>query len=122
MRKQNGKQSLRTNATAKNEPIFLQLLKDAGLPVPAKEVVMAKGRRFRIDYAWEECRLGIEIQGGVFTRGAHGSIYGILSGYKKSNVAAEHGWTLMYFLPSEMHSMETINQIKRAFQWKQMNG
>jgi hypothetical protein len=117
-----GKQSLKNNNTLKNEAQFFELLSIADLPLPAKEVIMIQGRRYRVDYAWASMRLGIEIQGGVFTRGAHGSIYGILQGYKKSNDAAQHGWTLMYYLPSEMLKPETIIAIKKAFEWKLENG
>ena len=119
---QKGKQSLNNNATTKNEAKFFELLTLAGLPLPAKEVIMIQGRKYRVDYAWHSLRLGIEIQGGVFTRGAHGSVYGILQGYKKSNDAAQHGWTLMYYLPSEMLKPETVIAIKRAFEWKLENG
>lgn len=117
-----GKQSLKNNNTLKNEAQFFELLSIAGLPLPAKEVIMIQGRKYRVDYAWASMRFGIEIQGGVFTRGAHGSIYGILQGYKKSNDAAQHGWTLMYYLPSEMLKPETIIAIKKAFEWKLENG
>lgn len=117
-----GKQPLKANATLKNEEQFFQLLSIAGLPLPAKEVIMITGRKYRVDYAWPSMRFGVEIQGGVFTRGAHGSIYGILQGYKKSNDAAQHGWTLMYYLPSEMLKPETIIAIKKAFEWKLENG
>lgn len=117
-----GKQPLKANATLKNEAQFFQLLSIAGLPLPAKEVIMIQGRKYRVDYAWPSMRFGVEIQGGVFTRGAHGSIYGILQGYKKSNDAAQHGWTLMYYLPSEMLKPETIIAIKKAFEWKLENG
>lgn len=120
--KRKGRQSLKSNATTKNELIFLALLQQEGLPLPTKEVVMISGRRYRVDYAWAELRLGIEIQGGVFTRGAHGSIYGILQGYKKANDAAANGWTLMYFLPSQMLETATITLIKKAYEWKTTNG
>lgn len=122
MAKQAGRQSLKANTTLKNEPLFFELLAIAGMPKPEKEVKMIDKRRYRIDYAWPAIKLGIEIQGGVFTRGAHGSIYGILAGYKKANDACEHGWSIMYYLPSEMLTTETINQIKRAYQWKLANG
>lgn len=117
-----GKQSLKTNNTAKNESLFFALLISQGLPLPEKEVKMIDGRRYRIDYAWPDLRLGVEIQGGVYTRGAHGSITGILQGYKKSNDAALYGWTLLYFTPAEMKSLTTINHIKKVYQWKTTNG
>lgn len=122
MKQQKGKQSLKDNATTKNEMIFMAALESVGLPRPIKEVVMIKGRRYRVDYAWPDIRLGVEIQGGVFTRGAHGSVYGILQGYKKANDAAANGWSLMYFLPSEMLKTDTLTSIKKAYEWKRQNG
>lgn len=117
-----GKENLRTNATKRNEKVFLLLIKEAGLPEPQMEVKMVDKRRFRIDYAWPDIKLGVEIQGGVYTRGAHGSIYGILSGYTKANIAACNGWRLLYYTPQQMTSNETINQIREAYQWSKQNG
>lgn len=55
------------------------------------------GRRFRADFAWPAARLLAEVQGGVFSRQAHGSITGILADIERGNLAAINGWRVLRF-------------------------
>lgn len=52
----------------------------------------ASPRLFRADFAHVSSRLLIELEGGVFTRGAHGSVSGILSDMERSRIASAGWW------------------------------
>jgi hypothetical protein len=88
-------------------------LEGAGFPPHEPEYHFGKvdGRRWRIDNAWPDYRVGVEIDGGgrlvrwqVNPRtgksqpvavGRHGSA----TDYEKLNYAAEHGWRILRFNP-----------------------
>jgi hypothetical protein len=55
------------------EELLLLLIRAEGLPEPEREFMFAKsiGRRWRLDFAYPEKRIGIEVQGGIYVRGAH---------------------------------------------------
>jgi len=60
-------------------PIELQF-KALNLPEPEKEYPFAKmlGRKWRLDYAWPDRLIGLEIEGGTFSRMIH-----VLQGYER---------------------------------------
>jgi hypothetical protein len=88
-------------------------LQGAGFPPHELEHPFAKeqGRRWRIDYAWPDFRVGVEVDGGgrlvrwqtnprtgrsqPVAVGRHGSA----TDYEKLNWAAEHGWRILRFNP-----------------------
>lgn len=85
----------------------------AGFPPHELEYPFAKaqGRRWRIDYAWPDYRVGVEVDGGgrlvrwqtnprtgrsqPVAVGRHGSA----TDYEKLNHAAENGWRILRFNP-----------------------
>lgn len=59
----------------------------------------APGRRLAADFALPEARLLVEVQGGIWTGGAHGSKQGILRDLERLNAATLAGWWLLRVLP-----------------------
>jgi very-short-patch-repair endonuclease len=112
-----GKESVKNNATTRAEPLFFYLLTHNGINLPVKEHMGIPGRKYRFDYAWLTEKVAVEIQGGVYTKHAHGSVTGILAGYRKANECAKFGWRVLYFTPAEMKSTDTIKTIKAALEW-----
>jgi very-short-patch-repair endonuclease len=100
--------------------LFLALLKQEKIPAPCEEWVFAHPRRFRFDYAWPEQRLALEVEGGIFTRKAHGSITGILRDMEKYNLAAVHGWRVLRVTPNKLCDLQTIAMVGDAYRchWK----
>lgn len=98
--------------------VFVQLLRDAKVPDPQGEVKFALAaddpRKFALDYAWPDARLGVEVEGGIWSGGAHGRGSGILRDMEKQNVAVVLGWRILRFTPSHLVQPETIALIKRA--------
>ena len=62
----------------------------------ASEVVFYPGRRWRLDYAILELRLGIEIQGGTFIGGGHSRGMGQNRDFEKQNAATALGWRVLF--------------------------
>jgi very-short-patch-repair endonuclease len=70
-------------------------------------------RKFRLDIAWPSLRVGVEIDGGVFSRQAHGSITGILRDMDKHNELILAGWRVLRFTPAQVRSGDAIEGLKR---------
>lgn len=88
-------------------------LQGAGFPPHELEYPFGKqdGRRWRIDYAWPDYRVGVEVDGGgrlvrwqtnprtgksqPVAVGSHGTA----TDYEKLNYASEHGWRILRFNP-----------------------
>ena len=74
------------------------------------------GRRYRVDFAFEEQRLAIEVDGGVYgfsfynkktgqherRRGGHSSVTGQLRDMERSNLLTLHGWRILRFTPKQL--------------------
>lgn len=61
-----------------------------------------EGRQFRFDFALVHLGLGIEINGGIWTKGAHGHPSDILRNMEKTNLAAALGWRVLAFSPEQV--------------------
>lgn len=70
-----------------------------GLPAPETEYLFHPVRRWRFDFAWPDALVYLEVEGGIYTEGAHGSISGALRDIEKYNAAAALGWTGIRALP-----------------------
>ena len=78
---------------------FLFQLKAVGLPEPECEYRFAPPRKYRFDFAWPERNVAVELEGGIFTRQAHGSVTGILRDIEKYNLATSLGWRVFRVTP-----------------------
>jgi len=78
------------------------------------------GRRFSADFAFPVQKLVVEVDGGVYTRRAHGSVSGIIADMKRSNLAAMNGWRVMRFRPDEIAKTPAmiIEQVKAALEYE----
>jgi len=73
-----------------------------------KEHKFSDGRRFRFDYF--TAGVGIELEGGVWTRGRHTRPSGFLNDMEKYNLAASMG-ILVFRIPSHDISTKWISPI-----------
>jgi very-short-patch-repair endonuclease len=74
-------------------------------------------RRWRLDFALVEHRIGIEIEGGIWKRGGGGHSHPmhIEKDIEKSNALALLGWRLFRFMPDkDVSSGRAIECIVRA--------
>jgi len=77
-----------------------------GLPDPATEFLFHHNRKWRFDYAWFvhngiAVKIAIEIDGGIWTHGAHVRGKHYLSDMTKLNEAAKLGWRVFRFTPEQ---------------------
>ena len=102
------------NAEDVRERLFVAALDRLKLPRPVPEFRFHPVRMWRLDYAWPEAKLGLEVEGGVWTMGKHGRGSGIVKDMEKSNALACLGWRLLRVTPSQLATMETATMIQTA--------
>lgn len=87
-----------------------------GLPAPSSEYRFNEHRKWRVDFAWPEQKLAVEIEGGIYTGGRHTSVNGFIRDMEKYNALAEAGWRILRFGNPhiEEQPFEMIEQIKRC--------
>lgn len=84
-----------------------------GIPDPTPEYRFDSKRRWRIDYAWPDVRLAVEIEGGAWTRGRHTRGKGFLGDIEKYNALASSGWTLLRYTPAVIRYDQVVGVYKR---------
>ena len=89
-----------------SEELTIKALVAAGLPQPVTEHQFHTERRWRLDLAWPAQRIALEVEGGVYTGGAHGSISGILRDIEKYNAATVLDWHILRVLPSSLPGVQ----------------
>jgi very-short-patch-repair endonuclease len=95
----------------KSTKIADYIWKPLRLPIPSKELRFHPIRRWRFDFAFEDVKLAIEINGGVFTFGRHTRGAGFSKDMEKLNAAQELGWVVLQYTPSKID----YDQIKRIY-------
>lgn len=99
------------------EDLLAFQIKAAKLPEPVRQYRYAPPRRFRADFAWllpPPFSLLVEVQGGIYTRRAHGSITGVLADIDRLNAATLADWRLLRVTPDQVRSGEALQLIERA--------
>ena len=96
------------------QEIVSQYYTSCGLPVPVFEYRFHVVRKWRIDIAFPENKLAIEVQGGIFINGRHSRGAALLKEWEKLNTLAEMGWRVMYCQPQDVCLNDFVMQIKNA--------
>lgn len=81
---------------------FREGLRLLGLPQPEAEVKLVANRKFAWDFVWRNEKVALEIQGGIFSGGAHGRGAGIKRDMEKANLAALEGYRCLFLTPKEI--------------------
>lgn len=96
------------------ESRFLELVHDAGLPVPAQQVTLSGrlGWIGTVDFAWPERRLVVETDGGAF----HDSITDREEDERRDRALEREGWTVLRFNWNDVTKRPTsvVRTVKRA--------
>lgn len=95
-------------------PLFARLCKWGGIPQPEAEYRFAPPRKWRMDYAFREAKVCVEVEGGVWTNGRHTRGSGFIKDLEKYNTAAAMGWRIIRVTPQQLCTTDTIDLIKRA--------
>src|SRR4051812_32112066 len=70
----------------------------ANLPEPVRQhpILNPKtNRHWKLDFAWVEEKLAVEVQGGSFVRGGHNTAVGQASDYERHNALTRMGWRIL---------------------------
>jgi very-short-patch-repair endonuclease len=79
---------------------------------PVREFRFHPSRKWRFDYAFPDCKVAIECDGGVWTGGRHNRPQGYIRDMEKFNAAAELGWVVLKFTPQQLMTSATIETIR----------
>lgn len=90
-------------------------IRAAKLPAPVRELVFAKPRRWRFDFAWPDHLLAVETEGGTWSGGRHTTGKGFEGDCDKYNQAALLGWTVLRFTGKHVKSGEAISLIEAYY-------
>ena len=101
-----------------NPKIVKQYYMDCGLPEPVFEYRFHPERKWRLDIAWPERRIGMEVQGGIYIRGRHTRGSYLKNEYEKLTELACMGWRVLFVEPKDVCMLETVEKIKRALEHK----
>ena len=105
---------LYARAPSKLEAELALHIQAAGLPEPVREFRFHPTRRWKIDFAWPDQWLAVEVEGGTFSGGRHVRGKGFELDCVKYNAAALDGWTLLRFTGDMIKSGDAIAVIEAA--------
>lgn len=94
--------------------MFRTLCKYEQVPIPVSEYRFHPVRKWRLDFAWPDAKLGLEVEGGVWSRGKHGRGSGIVKDMEKSNALACCGWRLLRVVPNDLETLDTVHLVREA--------
>ena len=105
--------------TSQLEDLFAMQLDAAGLGGYVREAQIIPNRKFRYDFYFPEHRLCVEVQGGVWSNGAHSRPTGIKRDYEKSNLCTQYGFKLLQFDVKAVKSGEALDVTEQLINQKQ---
>ena len=122
---------VRTARGGDDWPLVLAVqCRQAGLPAPVREHRFHPVRRWRLDLAWVDHRVGVEVDGGAFRRrpcpscgaavvmgGRHTSGPGFRDDCVKLGEAAALGYRIIRVMPEQVKSGEALGWVERALAW-----
>lgn len=89
---------IKDDAKSKLEENFYAAVRNVGMPLPQRQHKFHPTRRFRLDFAWIDCKVAVEINGGTYTDvSRHNFGPAMHSEYDKHNLAVAYGWALLVF-------------------------
>ena len=95
------------------EALLIQHVRAAGLPAPVREYVFLPPRKWRLDLAWPEVRVGVEVDGGEWLPGGGRHQRGL--GYRRDRERDAHaliaGWRILRVVPAQIRSGEAVGWV-----------
>lgn len=110
------------NKAAQKDMFMMLMQKDLSLDV-WPEFFFTVERLYRLDYAIPEYKIGVEVDGGTWSKekSGHSSGTGLARDREKSSLLSSLGWSLIRVEPKELISDYTINLIKSTIENKKNN-
>jgi len=98
-----------------HQALLDRILKSFDVPAPAREYRFHPARRWRLDYAWPDHKLAVEIEGGAWILGRHNRASGFLADMEKYNELTMLGWSLLRFTPKQVRNGTAVMVIMKWF-------
>ena len=95
--------------------LFFRLLRDYGIKRPVSEYKFHRTRKWRIDFAWVEEKLALEIEGGAWIGGRHNRPDGFIKDMEKYNQINIYRFHLLRVLPDQMQNGEAAAIVNEFF-------
>lgn len=99
------------------DSLYKQIVEAGTIPVPARQFKAIPKRKFTWDFVWEEQKLLVEVQGGIWLKGDFGHTSGV--GYRrdrfKNDLAMCSGWKVLEFTSDMVTYGEALEFIKAYF-------
>ena len=101
----------------KHATTFIPWIEGHGFPAPDTEHRFHPKRRWRFDFAFPDRKIALEVEGGVFAKvqGRHSRGAGYRADLEKYNTAAVMGWIVIRVLPEQLHTVQCLEFLSRAF-------
>ena len=96
------------------EELFARQVQACRLPTPTRELSPIVGRHWRIDFAWPEHLLAVEIDGGTWVAGRHSRGAGFAKDCEKYNALQMAGWTVLRFTGDQVESGMAVDTASKA--------
>lgn len=86
------------------------------LPEPVREYRFdgPGGRRWRLDCAWIDMLLAVEVNGSEFVQGRHNRGLGMANDFEKLNAALLDGWAVLLFTGSQVRNGYAIGLLEKV--------
>jgi very-short-patch-repair endonuclease len=103
----------RTLPRSQHEEKLAVHIRVAQLPEPQREYRFDAERRWRLDFAWPEFKIGCEVEGGTWIQGRHQRGAGFQSDAEKYNTLIVGGWRCLRFTPQMVRDGSAIRTLER---------
>ncbi len=100
------------------EALLLEQVKRKGWPSFEREFRFDAVRRWRFDLCSPTIKLGIEIEGAIWSGGRHVTGKGYIADMEKLNAAAMDGWTVLRFSVQQVENGYALEKIKEYLEVK----
>jgi hypothetical protein len=105
---------IKYNRNGYNKKVVCAFFKEYGVPEPEFEYQFEPTRRWRSDIAWHDQKLLCEVQGGIFTGGAHVRGPAMLREFEKLNRAARLGYRVIFVIPQQLLTKQTVEMVREC--------
>ncbi len=101
-----------------NTAVVTAFFKEHNLPAPVYEHQFCLERKWRFDLAFLPFapgnRVAIEVQGGLWTKGAHVRPARMIAEFEKWNTAASLNWRILFVTPDQLCTAATADLVRRC--------
>lgn len=102
--------------------MFEPYLQTNNLPIPVREHKFHETRKWRLDFAWLDYKIALEVNGGVWRNGRHTRGTGYINDLEKITELSLLGWIIIQVVPKDLMTDKTIEYIKKALNLRVGNG